>query len=359
MTIGFTCSGCQKNISVPSRYAGRQVRCPACDHVQFAPAAAEPTPVAASVPREPQTPDHPAAADPERPDPQEDGWVHIDPTELPPTGSLPPLSERIEQDRADTTCLGMLAYPFTGSGKFNMLMIVIPVVLFAVMQFVMLALMRASFVPLAGKFIVLAADLAFVIYVGAYMLSIISSSANGEVEPPDWPAFSAWWSDVIRPVLSCWIVSIVPFIPAIVYFVWAIVRDVYGTRGSFISEDTFRGLIIMFWVSVVAGWALSPMMLLAAVLYEPLQALSPSLIFGSILKTFPAYLGTVLFMFFVNALQVGVSYLGLRFLLPRDTAVAIIVFYTIIGFVFIYCSIVMMRLLGMFYFKQQQELDWF
>ena len=274
--IRFTCSACSKNISVPPEHAGRQVRCPGCHHVQLAPESPEPI----------LTPD-PSSPEPA---PTNDERVEIEPAEPPPMPAPPSLStEPLEQDPPDTRFFAPLIYPFTGSGKFNMLMLLIPLALFAVMQYLMFLFMSASFVPFIGKLIVLAADLAYAIYVGAYMLSILASSANGELEPPDWPAFSGWWSDVIRPVLSCWIVAIIPFIPAIIYLVWAVLRAIHGTRGASISPEAFRALSIIFWLSIAAGWALSPMVLLAAVLSEPFEALRPSLIFGSIARTFPAF----------------------------------------------------------------------
>ncbi|MBN1437619.1 MAG: hypothetical protein JW936_11155 [Sedimentisphaerales bacterium] len=296
--LKFRCEHCEKKISVPDEYAGKRVRCPGCEE-------------AVSVPEESM-----------------DGGMMDELLSLPEVkagvsevevpSAAPLVNRPAEEEKPDVSFLGVFAYPFKGAGKY----IILACLLIVIVRDTLIG------IPMIGR-AAMAIGLLFSAYVSALLLSIISSSANGDSEMPDWPNLSSWWDDVIVPVVSAYALVVIWFLPAIVYKYAA---------NDFSAE--------IYWALIGLGCLVSPMVLLVAVLFGSLQAINPVLIMGSIFKILPSYLGAVALLLLVVGAEVLLSYVNFSF---RYLEV-------LLG---IYFSIVVMRILGLIYYKNEHKLGWF
>ena len=313
--LKFQCPLCSKKLAVPEEYCGKRVRCPGCsepidvpDQSPFGAVAADDLDSLSQGPAvDPPAPD-PAPNDP---DTQTRDALHpSDASRLAPT------------EVPDVSFAGVFVYPFKGAGKYLMLTYLIIIVAFRLGS--MLPLMGIGF-GLAG--------LVCSIYFLAFLISVVASSANGESEMPDWPSFTSWREDIVTPVLICYLQTALSFLPAIAYLVLA----------------WFEVLAFsppLAWALIALGCLVAPMVFLAAVLFSSVEAVNPVLIIGSIFRIFPAYLLTLAFLALVIVLESVINNLALP--IPFLNAV--------IG---IYSSMVMMRILGLLYYKNQHKLGWF
>ncbi|MHC4105977.1 MAG: hypothetical protein ACYSR9_13630, partial [Planctomycetota bacterium] len=91
-----------------------------------------------------------------------------------------------------------------------------------------------------------------------------------------------------------------------------------------------------------------PMGLLSIVLFDSLDGLNPILIIGSVFSTFFQYFGMILLFFAIGALSIiSVAYLPHSWL-----------FRLFPNIFLLYMSIIYAHLLGRFYWKYQEKLNW-
>jgi hypothetical protein len=107
------------------------------------------------------------------------------------------------------------------------------------------------------------------------------------------------------------------------------------------------------------GVFLFPMGLLAVIMFDTLSALNPAIIIGSIFSAFFPYLGLILLL--------AVVIVSVRFIMPLyDLITSGGSSLLAIGTIFIYSSgvadfymlMVMAHLLGRFFYKYQEKLNW-
>ncbi len=174
-----------------------------------------------------------------------------------------------------------------------------------------------------------------VAYVLYYFAECIRDSAAGGCHVPDFwmhPAKSDKWDCILQSlvVLGCIAVC---FWPVAVYYV--------------VTERTD----LIYWLLLACGSFFFPMVLLAVVLFDSYNALNPILLIGSIFHTFLPYCGMVL-LFYGGALlfmKIDPRLYRLR-LLPA------------VPFIFralqLYLMFVAVGLLGRFYQRYKDRLDW-
>jgi hypothetical protein len=230
--------------------------------------------------------------------------ARIRPTESPPgfLASLP----------------GALLYPFQGSG---VIMLIAGTAFFYLL----------GHLPLIG--------LILTGYLFNYAKSIILSTANGREDPPDWPDFSDWKEDILLPYIQLIALVVLAFGPAVVIGVWR--------PGTAIEAR------IAFFIALGFGALLAPMGMLALAMFDTLAALNPIALTWSILRVPWHYLAAaaafelvlLLYWFAGGALQ---SLIPVPFL-PG----------LISSFLNLYVISVGMRILGLLYVNDQDELGWF
>jgi hypothetical protein len=191
-------------------------------------------------------------------------------------------------------------------------------------------------VPLVGlPFFLL--GLGIGLYAGWYFAECVYDSAKGGTRAPlafdGLPSWSEMWSRVVY-LLAVYIVYVLP----------AIVYGVFLGR----SDAAFWGLL---------AWAIVffPMGVLAMVILDSTAALNPFFLLGSILRTFFAYVGLLVPM----ALLAGLFWLVPGLLAGGDEQHETSTLITIVGIASTaYLPFVMAHLLGRFYWRCRDKLDW-
>jgi hypothetical protein len=174
-----------------------------------------------------------------------------------------------------------------------------------------------------------------VAYALYYFAECVRGRAGGGLHVPDFwmhPGDSSMWDCLgqMFEVVGCIAVC---FWPVSVYY---IVRE---------QVD------VMYWLLLAGGGFVFPMVLLAVVLFDSFSALNPILIAGSILRTFVPYCGMVL-LFCAGALlsvKIGFHLNGFH---PLPTVPFLL------WLVQLYMIFVAIALLGRFYQRHQDRLDW-
>jgi hypothetical protein len=147
---------------------------------------------------------------------------------------------------------GAFGYPFKSKG---IILLVIGAIVFLVLEFLSSWSWIISIITTG--------------YLFAYMQKIISHTAQGEDELPDFPEFGEWWSDIILPFLLFAGTFVVSFAPAIAIF-FLLKDDV---------EGSVMGLALIG--TIIAGAVYFPMALLAVAVSDSFVALSPHIVVPS------------------------------------------------------------------------------
>jgi len=173
-------------------------------------------------------------------------------------------------------------------------------------------------------------------YLSAYVMKIIRSSSDGEEEVPDWPDFTDFWDDILRPFFLLISVVIVSMTPAVIFFI------------------AFKDYVFSIPISlalVFLGSLLMPMALIAVSMFESVRALNPVFIISSIIKVPLDYLIAVVFLLLAVALEAVVK---------NILVLAIPFVGAIIGsFLSLYFLIIEARILGLIYNSNRIKLNWF
>lgn len=210
---------------------------------------------------------------------------------------------------------GAFRYPLVGSGA---AMVIVGGIFFAILDFV-------SAFSIFG--IIVAAIVTG--YLLAYYSRVVSSSANGERELPDWPEFHNFQDDIIAPIFRAAAIILVTVVPTL----YAV-----GTEQPELA-------LVLGGVGLLYG----PMAWMAVSLHESIWAANPLTVFTSIARVPVQY--TIAAVVFVGTV------LGTTFLQEALEA-------TIIGslasyVVGLYGMLVAMRVLGLLYFHNEERLNWF
>ena len=211
-----------------------------------------------------------------------------------------------------------LLYPFQGSG---VTMLVAGTAFFYIL----------GQLPLLG--------LIFTGYLFAYAKSIITSTAGGRKDLPDWPDFGDWKEDIVVPYLQLIALVVLSFGPAFIIRLW--------------HPGTASDTRIAYLAALGLGALFAPMGMLGLAMFDTVAVLNPITLTWSILRVPLHYLvaaaafETVLLLhwFAAGAIQrlVPVPFLpGL-----------------ISGFLNLYFIAVGMRILGLLYVNNQAAFGWF
>jgi hypothetical protein len=216
---------------------------------------------------------------------------------------------------------GTLAYPLSKNGLF---LLVAGTVVFGVVEFL------ASFSLILS---VLCTG-----YLFAYMQKLISASAQGEPEMPDYPEFSEWWSDIVLPFLLLVWTLLFCFGPGAALYA-------FGNREDSLLRTAALAMLAL-------GGLYFPMALLVVAVTDNFLALSPAVVIPSIFRVLGHYL--------VACLILGLL-AGLRFAsgLLLETMPVPVVPSLVTGLVSLYFLAVEMRILGLLYHTNRERLGWF
>ena len=176
-------------------------------------------------------------------------------------------------------------------------------------------------------------------YLFAYAKSIITSTAAGREDPPDWPDFSDWKEDILVPYLQLLALVVLCFGPAFIIRLW--------------RPGTETEARIGYFAALGFGALFAPMGMLALAMFDTVAVLNPIALTWSILRVPLHYLVAaaafetvlVLYWFAAGALQTLVPVPFLPELIS--------------SFLNLYVISVGMRILGLLYVSNRDKFGWF
>lgn len=169
-------------------------------------------------------------------------------------------------------------------------------------------------------------------YLTSYMFRVVSSSADGSEELPDWPEFTNFWDDILVPLFQWATLLVMCIAPPVVLLV---------------SGKPMIALVVAF-----LAVCYMPMALMAVSLTDSIFAANPFTVFRSVAEIPLQYIVTTLFLGGIVAgswmMQIAVAGAGGAFV------------GGILAFVVsLYFLLVQMRLLGELYYYNAEKLNWF
>ena len=313
--VNFSCENCGEKISALPIQAGKKGKCPKCKFTLVVPAAHDLTLLDARDEYKVQDQPPSQSSTPEEVIEQEQELEE---------------ESAAEEDESDAGrrlpwIVDLFLYPISVSGMIHL----------AILSFLPRMLLpmghRSYWIhpPIFGLgFIII-----FIGYLLYCLFDCVRDSADGGRRAPDIEVsadvlLSVW--ELISPVLKAFVCTVVCLGPLLAYFI--------------IAERTDT----IFWLLVVYGVVLSPIVFLAVVLFDSFRALNPILIITSMFGISLPYCGLALLFFVVGSLIAVIMAIQ-----PRSA---------IIGYIFsaacVYLAMVMAHLLGRFYWRYQEKLNW-
>ncbi len=214
-------------------------------------------------------------------------------------------------------------YPFTKQG---MLLLAMGAVFFLIME-------------VAARFALIFKITIFIFtygYLFAYMQRIVSASAQGENEIPDFPDVTEFWSDIFLPFLLFTGTFVVSFAPAIVVAIW--MRE----------SEMFLPAVM---ATIALGTIYFPMALLAVAVTDNFLALSPHVVVPSIVRVVLPYLLACVVLGVLATIRFGLAWLMEQLPVPIMPSI-------IEGFVSLYLLVIEMRILGLMFRSYRARLGW-
>jgi hypothetical protein len=179
-------------------------------------------------------------------------------------------------------------------------------------------------------------------YLTAFLRRVITSTANGEDELPEWPEIEDFSSDIFAPFMQLIGTVLFCFIPTIGLTIYAATDS--GGDSTWLGWATTAALL--------SGCAYFPMAFTAVAMSDSVVAVNPLVVIPSIMKVLREYLLT---------LAVLAAILLVRWLLQRllTAILPIPVLPTIITSpIELYLLVVEMRILGQLYRNNKDKLGW-
>ena len=182
-------------------------------------------------------------------------------------------------------------------------------------------------------------------YLFAFLENVITASASGGEEPPSWPDFGDWWSDIVNPLLR-WIALILVCLGPAQYFLGQAAVEALGS-GQWPTGTLLAGV-----GCGLAGLAYLPMALLAVAMADSIGGVNPLVVIPSILKLPLQYATACFLLLIAMVLEVVTEQVLVK--LPIPVLPSLVAWC-----LFLYVLLVEMRVLGLLYYTNSEELGWF
>lgn len=342
--IDFNCENCDREISVPKSHAGKKAICPKC-HIQFI----IPSPqfpgnggmeeysgdlvarttdsthglTLLDVPEEYKLKEEPAyesSVSEEAINPQQEYQEDSESEE----------AESAEQ-RKLPWIVDIFLYPISSPGLMHLGIFTIIPLLISLIKILLGPLGVA--VALPGFLI----NIGIGLYICWYITECVRDSAKGGQRAPEAFATSGlgeMWSQSLH-IIGCYLILLGP---ALFYSTFSYKTD------------------IVFWLLLAYGVFFFPMGLLACVMFDSIGGLNPLLLIGSIFSTFFQYCGLVLL---ITGIVLG--FRAIQAIQTNDTqreTFTMIIIGGVFSAILFYITFVVAHLLGRFYWRYKEKLNW-
>ncbi|MBA7481188.1 hypothetical protein ES707_16658 [subsurface metagenome] len=332
--IRFYCNNCGNKSTVSEGYAGKTIRCPKCNNIIFIPTAESSGTTSQSSPGKTKTSSQYSDYDLTLLNISEkekvSGWQRGQTNISEKTTEHEPEQEAPEE--ADSTAqrklpwlIDIFLYPTSVPGLKN-LAIFIGVPLLIDILGTILPIQLSCLFWLATMVI----KILLFFYIYWYFAECVRDSADGGVRAPEGlgatPGFmGTFWQTV--NVIGCLAIFFTPFV---LYMLFA------------------RRADIIFWLLLIFAVFLYPIGLLAVVLFDSALGLNPRLLIRSISSTFFPYFRLVV-LFITSIVLLGIVHMQVE-----DSPLWVFILRS----VGIYIAFIAAHILGRFYWRYQEKLNW-
>ena len=347
--IRFHCKNCGQKFSVPQTNAGKKGRCPKCKNIVFVPEVEDTESVTSQtkpgaseissrdsildsrlfdIPQESKVVGHPTAQESVSDKALEDLQKLLEGVGISKVESEP------VPERKLPWFIDIFLYPASKPGL-TILGIIIGIPLLFKLIVKLLGAFTLAFPPML-VFLALFAIIGFIVdillalYMYWYICECIRDSAAGGIRAPE--------TISTTPGLGDMLLQLIRILACLVFFAAPVlIYAHYAHKADFI-----------FWLLLACAVLFFPMGLLAVVMFDSISGLNPILLIGSIFSTFFQYCGLVLLFYGLGVLSVKImSILRQSWVLAYISSI-----------LFIYLLMVTAHLLGRFYWRYQERLNW-
>jgi DNA-directed RNA polymerase subunit RPC12/RpoP len=332
----FYCQECDRKIDVPKTYAGQKIQCPNCKERFTVPATdSEIPPETQSSPAQ-RASSVAALTFPDVPEEYKRKNRSVSQTcesEEAIEGGLETKEEPVGE-RKLPWFIDIFLYPTSLSGLISLIIIVIIPLSIAIVRTLMGPLGFGVGIP--GFFL----NLAIGLYLFWFFTECVHDSAEGGTRAPE--AFATgslgdMWLQA-QHVIGCYLILLGPV--------------------GFYHIFTERTDAI-FWLLLVYGAFFFPMGLLACIMFDSIRGLNPILLVGSIFSTFLHYIGLVLLIFLIILAFIALPDMETEETeQPQPPQIPALVVGGIFYSIAIYFAFVVAHLIGRFYWRNQEKLNW-
>jgi len=357
-TIKFRCNNCGWKFSVPETQAGKKGKCPKCKNIIVVPEIQTTSSVTEQnnsedtktrskssaydsalldIPQKGKIPDL-LLNQPENPEETVEYEQELEEESAEKTETAAPVQRKLPWP------IDIFLYPLSISGLIHLVIFFcIPILLSLAYRFLL------DYIYPVGDLILAILYVLFAGYVLYYLSWCIIDSTKGGLRAPDMTLQSSPAKGEMIECAGFFLACIaVCFWPTVVYYIFTRKSD------------------LLYWLLTSAGLLFFPMALLAVFLNDSISGLKPMLIIKSIIKTFPRYFPVVIFFagFFAVLSRVMPQP-------PQSKGLEPILFYLsqVTGAIFssrnalrstgfIYLAMIGAHILGRFYCKYQEKLNW-
>ena len=332
--IRFNCGFCGQSIRVPRQYAGKKGKCPKCksiiviiqddNSVESPPAksdTAKPDPITDIFLQPP-----PKSETVEAPQPVFTKQQQFDDLRL--SAGLTALTPEPPPQRKYPWLIDVFLYPANREGMiFLGIVALLPILL---QLFIMLLILTVGVLAIVVIVINLLINVVLGMFLYWFVAECIRDSAFGNLRVPETiaetPGFGEMALRLVR-MFGCFAVCAAP---------------------AFFYHRYTQGIDLPFWLLLSAGVFLYPMTLLGVIMFDSIYGVNPLVIIPSIFSTFFQYCGLVVFIGLILFL----------FFLTRGISIISPLLYLFARIPQIYLVLVAAHLLGRFYFRYKEKLNW-
>ena len=314
--IRLTCEQCGQQISVQDQYAGKQIKCPACQYLL-------------SVPAQTTEPETSVPYDKENDESEE----HFEQLQI---GSIKEFKQppNVVTERTLPWVLDIFLYPLNVPGM-TALGIVVFTRFFFWITVLFLREAAQQFLPCIAFFglmfaIGVVVRIILYTYLCWYLCECVRGSAVGGVRATETKGYTPGLGEILGQTIKVAACLLLYAGPATIYFIEAGKTDA------------------IFWSLFVFALVLLPMSFLATAVFESWLGLNPLLLIGSIFSTFLPYLAMIL-----TFMAAGIVIIERA---PNPKSSWSTFFVTWLAGV--YLSMVVAHLLGGFYHRYEEKLNW-
>ena len=337
--IDFLCEYCERQISVPKSHAGKKAICPKCRNTFIIPITQFP----ASAANQNYSGDLIA-----RTTDSSHGLTLMDVPEEYKLKEEPAVQSNVsekaierQQESEETEPAGhrrlpwfidIFLYPVSLPGLTHLAIFTIIPTLIAILRTL---LGKAGMIVGLPGFII---NILIFLYIGWYFTECVRDSAKGGTRAPE--AFASMgaremWSQM-QHIVGCYLILVSP----------AFFYNLYTGK-----------LDAVYWGLLITGSFFFPMGLLACIMFDSVSGLNPKLLIGSIFSTFFQYCGLVLLVIAVIFIFTQLTGM-LETKATQKPSAAMLILGGALFFIGLYIASVIVHLIGRFYWRYKDKLNW-